>query len=123
MEDLDISIQLGHPTSEICLVIRRTVKSFLVMHTNGLHRVKVNFCGCQLTGTGYSYLDQVLDFGWWPGTTLEPECAVTDDLLRLYHSLMPSGVTTYQMCKTLVDLTDPHRQKHFPVRAPKRSPL
>jgi hypothetical protein len=117
MEDLDISIQLGHLMSEICPVIRRTVKSFLVMHTNRLHRVKVNFCRCQLTGIGYFYLDQVLDFGWWPSTTLKPECAVTDDLLQLYYSLMPSGVMTYQMCKTLVDLTDPHRQKRFPVRA------
>lgn len=44
---LGLCVQLGHYNGEACTNPHRSHKDFTVIHTNGFHHVRVNFCECQ----------------------------------------------------------------------------
>ena len=114
MDELGYELQLGHLPGDGCPVPGREIKAFLVMHTNGLHKIRVRYCACR--PYDYYNMQQVLDVGWWPATPLIPECAATEALMRLNQSLMTSGsVNAQEMCQTLAWISDPSGKMEYPV--------
>ncbi|KAI5894719.1 uncharacterized protein SCHCODRAFT_02598112 [Schizophyllum commune H4-8] len=56
LQELGLRIQLGHPPRSRCTFPRPANKDFVVIHTNGIHRVAVDFCGCD---SSFDYRRQV----------------------------------------------------------------
>ncbi|KAG5221688.1 CxC2 domain-containing protein [Salix suchowensis] len=77
-----------HPKTVSCPMVKRGHIDFVLIHTNGIHLVAVDFCGCPDKREHY---DQILDVGWWPSSLLDPQTATTFQLLRLFHSLNLQG--------------------------------
>ncbi|KDQ26081.1 hypothetical protein PLEOSDRAFT_169883 [Pleurotus ostreatus PC15] len=88
LRDLGLRIQLGHPRTVACPMVKRGHVDFVVIHTNGIHLVNVDFCGCP---NSIDHFEQLLDVGWWPSSPLEPQTATTFGLLRLFHLLNLQG--------------------------------
>ncbi|KAI0055808.1 hypothetical protein BV25DRAFT_1788459, partial [Artomyces pyxidatus] len=104
--DLGLEIQLGHPPGISCPYRTSPRRDFTVLHTNGIHRVKLFFCDCGASA-GVSCWKQVRRFGWWPATPLEPQSAATHDVLKHFHLLSLQGKTTgYDYYRALELLTD-----------------
>ncbi|KAF9490826.1 hypothetical protein BDN71DRAFT_1399289, partial [Pleurotus eryngii] len=85
---LGLRIQLGHPRTVACPLVKRGHVDFVVIHVNGIHLVDVDFCGCPGSLDNF---EQLLDVGWWPSSPLEPQTATTFPLLRLFHNLNLQG--------------------------------
>ncbi|KAJ7750610.1 hypothetical protein B0H16DRAFT_1272296, partial [Mycena metata] len=47
MAMLGLRIQMGHPPDSPCPTPERGPTGFVVLHTNGIHEVTVDFCGCE----------------------------------------------------------------------------
>jgi hypothetical protein len=110
----NVRVDLGHPPGSSCPLISREEKGFVVIHTDGVHLVHVRFCGCQ---SNYSEVDQILDAGWWPATTIVPKTAATDAALRVFDKVSARGcVSTYHWCEALLDLYNPNGLLDPPVR-------
>ncbi|KAF9488152.1 hypothetical protein BDN71DRAFT_1499587 [Pleurotus eryngii] len=88
LHDLGLRIQLGHPKTVSCPMVKRGHIDFVLIHTNGIHLVAVDFCGCPDKREHY---DQILDVGWWPSSPLDPQTATMFQLLHLFHSLNLQG--------------------------------
>ena len=91
-------------------------RNITVIHTNGIHEVRVNFCGCRL---GFELRTQLLRFGWWPATPLNPRSAATFTVLRQFQYLNLQGnVTAYDFYRGLEFQTDGRLATDLPVRVP-----
>lgn len=76
---------------------------FVVIHSNGIHRVAVDYCRC----TSLSHRQQLLRIGWWPATPLEPRTCATMEVLRHFHLLTLQGkLPGYSFLKALELQTD-----------------
>lgn len=106
-----MTVSLGHPLGETCIApLSRTIT---VLNTNGVHRVRVNFCGCQL---GFELRTQLLRFAWWPATPLNPRSAATFSVLRQFQYLNLQGnITAYDFYRGLELQTDGRLSEDFPV--------
>ncbi|KAJ6527224.1 hypothetical protein DFH09DRAFT_1328189 [Mycena vulgaris] len=118
LRDIDPSLrfQLGHPPGDDCDF--REAHKFVVLDNNGIHEVKVHFCGC--IGAP-SLRDQLINIGWYPATVKEPETVATLSLLQRFHTLNLQGrVPGYDFYNALVVLSEragmidiPDRSKQF----------
>ncbi|KAJ7604200.1 hypothetical protein DFH06DRAFT_1021347, partial [Mycena polygramma] len=98
-------VQLGHPGGTSCTFRSAAHVDFAVIHTNGIHRVALDYCGCGEPPE--DALDQLLDQYWWPATPLEPQTCCTFAALRQFHTLNTTGkVSGYDYYRTLEQLTD-----------------
>ncbi|KAI0054472.1 hypothetical protein BV25DRAFT_1817015, partial [Artomyces pyxidatus] len=114
--DLGLVVQLGHPPGIACAYRSAPRKEFTVLHTNGIHKVRLYFCGCGAC-EGVPQWKQLRRFGWWPATPLEPQTAATCQVLKQFHLLSLQGkVTAYDYYRTLVLLTDNTGLVAFPDR-------
>jgi hypothetical protein len=78
--------------------------SFLVIHTNGLHEVAMNFCGC---GQATSHKTQLLRTRWYPATGTNPVTAATFDVLDHHHLLsFESKCSCYEFYSALARETN-----------------
>lgn len=92
-----------------------TRKRIVVLHTNGLHEVEVNVCGCC---SNLEMWQQLLRGSWYPATQTQPETCATIELLELFHTLNLQGnLTVYDFVKTLEFVTDGWRLDTLPVSA------
>lgn len=91
LRDLGLRIQLNHPPGEICQWRVAGHKHFVVLHTNGIHFVHVDFCGCSPT---IPHRSQLLRASWWPAMPLEPQTCATLGLLNQFHLLSLQGKTS-----------------------------
>ncbi|KAJ7152150.1 hypothetical protein C8R43DRAFT_1127232 [Mycena crocata] len=113
LRELGLCVQLGHAPlqpgggpGEACTFRTHGHKDFIVLHTNGIHKVRVDYCGCGRPGKFYQR-DQLLDACWWPATPKEPQTCCTFTMLRHFHALNTIGkVSGYDYYKTLELLTD-----------------
>ncbi|KAJ3737916.1 hypothetical protein FB446DRAFT_617016, partial [Lentinula raphanica] len=46
LQELGLRIQLGHPDGSICPNPISGPSDFVVLHTNKIHRVSIDFCHC-----------------------------------------------------------------------------
>jgi hypothetical protein len=113
LRDLGLRIQLNHPPGSICQWRSAGHKNFVVLHTNGIHLVNVDFCGCNPT---VSNKRQLLRTSWWPATPLEPQTCATFTLLNQFHILSLQGKTSaFDFYRSLEYITENHGLKKLPV--------
>jgi hypothetical protein len=106
---------LGHGIREVCPMSKATLALFTVIHTDGLHRVSVDYCGCV---DAPELWRQLMRVQWWPATVLDPRTAVTFQCLRQFEKLNGQGqITATDYYRGLTILTDATRLVSTPVRA------
>lgn len=109
--DIGLRVQLGedHEPGTYCVFGRDIHKDFVVLHTNGIHLVNVDFCGCSPL-PGMPKVDvykQLLRVDWYPATVLEPQSCATFELMKLFHLLSLEGkISAYHFYKTLHHRTE-----------------
>ncbi|KAG1805425.1 hypothetical protein EV424DRAFT_1544390 [Suillus variegatus] len=105
LKKLGLRIQLGHAIGESCILPRKSFNNnFLLIDTNGIHGMAVNFCACE---TSQTHTKQLLCMGWLPSTTVDPRMAATFRLLHHYHILsFESKASAYEFYHSLVRISD-----------------
>src|SRR5882757_2446082 len=88
LQNLGLRVQLGHQSWSSCSFRHQGHKDFVVLHTNGIHSIDVDFCSCNGAPTPR---EQLLEAGWWPSTPLEPQSAASMAVLRSFHILNLQG--------------------------------
>jgi hypothetical protein len=113
LRDLGLRIQLNHPPGSICQWRTAGHKNFVVLHTNGIHSVNIDFCGCS---PAVSCKRQLLRTSWWPATPLEPQTCATFTLLNQFHLLSLQGKTSaFDFYRSLEYITENHGLEKLPV--------
>ncbi|PPQ74198.1 hypothetical protein CVT24_012717 [Panaeolus cyanescens] len=85
LKALGLRIQLNHSTSSSsCPIPVPCHSNLVVMHTNGIHEVAFNFCGCSRAVPLYL---QLLRRRIFPATQQKIQTCATFDLLDLLHKL------------------------------------
>lgn len=69
-------------------------RPMIVVHTNGIHKVKVLFCECAGPEGGYFGNVQLLQCSWFPTSGIRPRTAFTFECLEHFHHLTLQGKTT-----------------------------
>lgn len=88
LRDLGLVVYLGHQ-GKPCPFPGRVVDNFTVVHTNGIHTVKVQLCACH--GKHLETKFQLLRCSWLPASTGDPRTAFTFVVLNSYHLLSLQG--------------------------------
>ncbi|KAF7790585.1 hypothetical protein EIP86_001541 [Pleurotus ostreatoroseus] len=102
LADLGLKIHLGHRVRGTCGLAQP--RELVVLHTNGLHKVNVAFCGCD---TSVKPWQQLMRVRWWPATVLNPSTAATFEVMRQFHYQNLHGhITAYDFYRSLEFLTD-----------------
>jgi hypothetical protein len=103
LHELGLRVQLGHAPGRFCSSREACHKDFRVIHTNGIHRVNVDFCRCQ----AIPHHVQLLRIAWWPGTPIDPKTCTTMEALQQFDLLNVQGkVTGFSYYRTLEHITD-----------------
>ena len=85
----------------------------VVIHTNGIHQVKVQVCRCPHAP---ELRIQLLRHTWWPATVTDPQTCATRDALRMFHTLNLNGnLTGTDFYRGLETLTDSRKILDLPV--------
>ncbi|KAJ6512448.1 hypothetical protein C8R45DRAFT_752329, partial [Mycena sanguinolenta] len=63
---LGLRVQLGHCPHELCSAPEAVRTGFVALHTNGIHQVVVDFCGCERSEEAGPPKTQLLCAGWFP---------------------------------------------------------
>ncbi|KAJ7020502.1 hypothetical protein C8F04DRAFT_1274966 [Mycena alexandri] len=104
---LGLRVQMGHPPDSPCTAPDAGPKGFVVLHTNGIHEVAVDFCGCEGALSAGSHEIQLLRAGWYPATHERPQTCATVVLLERFHvEALESKTTLYHEYSALEKLTD-----------------
>lgn len=84
----------------------------MVIHTNGIHMVDINYCRCHSVPRH----KQLLRIGWWPATPTNPKTCTTMECLRQFHLLnLKANVTTFGYYGALAHMTDNLGVEKIPV--------
>jgi len=88
---------------------------FVVIVSNGIHSVNVDFCGCP----GHpEHFVQLLEIRWWPSTPITPQTAATMDVLRFFHVMnLQARLAPTDFYRALERLTDGQGLTEVPVRS------
>ncbi|KAJ7724201.1 hypothetical protein B0H16DRAFT_1736802 [Mycena metata] len=106
---LGLRVQLGHQVSERCEAPERGHKDFVVLHTNGIHEVQVDFCGagCKNAVQAGPPEVQLLRARWFPATHDKPRSCATIDLLDQFReATLQAKTTMYDAYRALERLTN-----------------
>jgi CxC2 like cysteine cluster associated with KDZ transposases len=88
LRDLGLVVHLGHQGLS-CPFLGRILDNFTVVHTNGIHTVKVRFCACPRERSQPKF--QLLRCSWLPASSQDPRTAFTFEVLNAYHLLSLQG--------------------------------
>jgi hypothetical protein len=102
-------IQLGDHATESCPYPNPMKKPFCILHTNGIHFVQMDFCGCctGVSNTRNDHVTQLLRAQLFPATVDNPRTAATFECCNAFHILsFESKVSLYEYYNTLSRLTD-----------------
>ncbi|KAF9067809.1 hypothetical protein BDP27DRAFT_1225324, partial [Rhodocollybia butyracea] len=115
LQSLGLCIQLGHKAGSACLFPQPAYIYFAVLHTNGIHQVNINFCGCQ---PNLQCRTQLLRSHLWPGTVLSPQSACTFICLWQFHTFnCIANIPAYDYYKGLETMTENRTQEKPDVSA------
>ncbi|KAG1846735.1 hypothetical protein F4604DRAFT_1884128 [Suillus subluteus] len=105
LKQLGLCMQLGHPIREACPPPERAFNDdFTLIHSNGIHEIGLDYCGC---GTAQTRTKQLLRVAWFPATTSDPRTAATFQVLEQYHLLsFESKASGYEFYHAIAWLTD-----------------
>lgn len=110
---MGLRIQIGHPLGQRCQFRSPGHKDFVVIHTNGIHHVGLDFCGCT---SAPEHRRQLLREGWWPATALEPQTCSTFSVLNLFHLLSLQGkLSAYDFYRSMEYATENFGLRKLPV--------
>ncbi|KAJ3816114.1 hypothetical protein F5880DRAFT_1494600, partial [Lentinula raphanica] len=116
LQEMGLRIQLGHPDGSICPYPAPGPADFVVINTNKIHRVTLDFCHCPLS-VMKPHWEQLMLNEWLPATTDRPKTACTFRALEQFHMLSYRGkITAYDYYTTLEKLTDNLGGKRFSSR-------
>jgi hypothetical protein len=111
---LGLVVQLGHQQGG-CLHPTPADVNFFVIHTNGIHRVRLNFCDCARS-TPLPYDRQLLEVGWWPASLIRPKTCATLSVLKHFHIQTLQGkVPAFDFYRALELETDNTGLSYLPV--------
>ncbi|KAF9036137.1 hypothetical protein BJ165DRAFT_1417138 [Panaeolus papilionaceus] len=103
LKSLGLTIQLNH-TSMHCPVPIKCHENMVVLHTNGLHEVAFEYCGC---GRGEPQHVQLLRRQFYPASQLTIQTCAMFELLDLLHKLsLTTKASMYDFYRGLEKLTD-----------------
>jgi hypothetical protein len=104
---IGLRVQLGHPPGVRCPNPKAGHHDFTVIHTNGLHRVVVDYCECDNLANAGSRRQQLLRREWYPATHTEPQTCCTFRVLQHFHMQTLQGkIMAYNYYSALEKLTD-----------------
>ncbi|KAJ7839074.1 hypothetical protein B0H13DRAFT_1650401 [Mycena leptocephala] len=107
LRSLGLRIQLGHHPHEPCPAPERAHTDFVALHTNGIHEVLVDFCGCENAYHAGPHEQQLLRAGWFPATHERPQTCATLAVLEKFHrDTVQAKTTMYDFYGVLEKLTD-----------------
>ena len=116
LQNLGLRVQLGHQSWSSCSFRHQGHKDFVVLHTNGIHSIDIDFCGCNGAPT---HREQLLEAGWWPSTPLEPQSAASMAVLRSFHILNLQGqISPTDFYRSLEQMTVGNGLSDVPVSLP-----
>ena len=76
----------------------------MVINVNGIHKVNLDFCGCNHAQTHYK---QLLQSQWFPATTFGPHTAAMFTVLKGFYLLsLESKASVFEFYSSLVHLSD-----------------
>ena len=94
-----------HQAGDRCL-IKDTLDNFTIVHSNGMHRMRVHVCQCSL-GINVDRYTQLFRARLWPATPDNPVMATTFEALDDFSRLSLLGrLTAYDYHKALAAATD-----------------
>ncbi|KAF9508989.1 hypothetical protein BS47DRAFT_1365591 [Hydnum rufescens UP504] len=104
LRGLGLTVQLGHPAYQKCPVPVYASSSFVVIHTNGVHSIRVMFCGCS---NAPHHRVQLLRRHWFLSTVLQPKSCAMFEVLHQYQLLsLSSKISIHHFYDMLERLTD-----------------
>ncbi|KAJ7631946.1 hypothetical protein DFH06DRAFT_1337469 [Mycena polygramma] len=117
LKKMGLRIQLGHRIGEVCETPIAGHKHFTVLHSNSIHKVAVDFCGCRDAAIVGSRRQQLLRRRLYPATAKEPQTCSSLVAVETFHILTLEGkVTTYDYYSGLEKLSDNTGLKKVPER-------
>lgn len=103
LKSLGLRVQLNHARSS-CPKPDPAHESFQILHSNGIHHVSLDFCGCSRQ---LSKGVQLLRRGFYPASQKSPRTCATFRLMELLHMLaLTSKGSTYDFYRALEKLTN-----------------
>lgn len=103
LKSLGLCIQLGH-VSMRCINSIACPVNFRILHTNGIHDVSINYCGCEGAPAKHQ---QLLRCGFYPATQINVKTCASFQLLELLHLLaLTSKASTYDFYWALKKATN-----------------
>ncbi|GBE85897.1 hypothetical protein SCP_0804210 [Sparassis crispa] len=105
LKNLGLHLQLGHAPGDQCPnPIRAFGDGFIVMDISGIHKVGLDFCGCEIA---QSHPTQLLCNRMLPATSVDPKTAATFRLLETFHLISAqSKISGYEFYTALARRTD-----------------
>ena len=103
--DLGLSVYLGHHGRPCRIPVAVPDSPFTVLHTNGVHKIKLFRCGCEVADP---IIDQLLAFGWFPATSKQPASAISFQALREFQALTHQCkyLSAYHYCYGVARMQD-----------------
>lgn len=115
--DAGLSKQLGHYDGSSCSNPLAAKKDFTVIDINGRHIVRLSFCGCDRASEAGNLVQQLLRADLYPATQIEPNTAITFQMLEHYHIQSLQGkITMYDYYESLQRMSDNTGTKHIQDR-------
>ncbi|KAJ7717746.1 hypothetical protein DFH07DRAFT_697733, partial [Mycena maculata] len=103
---LGLRIQFSHEDDSICTAPEAANKGFVVLHTNTIHEVHVDFCGCEQAPEAGTPEIQLLRAGWFPTTDEHPQtCATFEAFVLLTHQAKTTMYDYYAVLEKKTDNT------------------
>ncbi|EIW81617.1 hypothetical protein CONPUDRAFT_73294 [Coniophora puteana RWD-64-598 SS2] len=105
LKSMGLVVRPGHEDGTVCVLRHPGHAKFVVIHTNGVHSVRVDFCNCDKK---LPHRQQLLRYGWFPASVDTPQTACTDECLMQFGALMSkSKVSAQGYYEALERMTDP----------------
>ncbi|KAF8164054.1 hypothetical protein K438DRAFT_1775752 [Mycena galopus ATCC 62051] len=107
LAQLGLRVQLGHRPHQRCSAPEPAHSGFITLHTNGIHKVRIDFWGCERAEEVGGPEIQLLRAGWFPATHEWPQTCATITVLEQFHQdTLQSKMTMYDFYGVLEKLTD-----------------
>ena len=101
LKSIGLRVQLNHASMR-CPTPIACHSNLRILHTNGIHNVAIDYCGCR----NIPHHIQHLRRGFYPASQIDPRTCASFELLRLLHMLaLTSKASTYDFYRTVEKLT------------------
>jgi hypothetical protein len=85
LSNLGLVVHLGHQGRACASPLQEGRGTMCIVDTSGVHTVRVQYCGCQQRGRGFSRRELLMRSAWFPATWRDPRTAFTYNVLNDFH--------------------------------------